>query len=164
MEQVSALCLLARKALGRPCGKECVDWAVSMLEQGRDGHSLAILAGMAPPFNHFELARLRDVALQEVDVPVLGKKEAVLAYAAELLRTALASQADLGKCLSVVANLSIEMDYPRELYDFYLLHFAYEDLQESENQWHWEGGTRENIVSIIRRHIEDFLGTGDENH
>jgi hypothetical protein len=60
--------LLASKALRRPCGQECVDWAVSMLEQGFDGRYLGILAGLTPPFNPFDLADLRDRALKELGI------------------------------------------------------------------------------------------------
>ena len=59
--------------------------------------------------------------------------------------------------LTIIKDLCIARDYQRDIYDFYLLYFAYTDLQESEVQWYWEGATRENIASIVRDRAEVFL-------
>jgi len=149
--------ILADKALQETCGQECVDWAISMLEQGRDGHYLTMLAGMSPPFNHFEVADYRDRALRELGIIEISDSAAVTTYAAEQLRLALAGEADLIATLSVIKDLCIARDYQSDIYDFYTLYFAYTDLQESNFQWYWQGATRENIVSIIRNRAEAFL-------
>lgn len=49
--------ILARRRLDRECGQECVDWAIGMLEHGYgyDSKSLRALAGLTPPFHHFEM-------------------------------------------------------------------------------------------------------------
>jgi hypothetical protein len=157
MATITTARILAEKALQATCGQECVDWAVSMLEQGRDGHYLTMLAGMSPPLNHFEVADYRDRSLRELGIANISDSEAVAAYSAEHLRLALAGEVDLISTLSVIKDLCIAHDYQRDIYDFYTLYFAYTDLQESDFQWYWEGATRENIVSIIRRRAEVFL-------
>ena len=53
---VSTTQILAKRALRRLCGEDCVEWAVGMLERGYDSRTLRIPAGTTPPFNHFELA------------------------------------------------------------------------------------------------------------
>ena len=47
---------LAEKSLQVTCGQQCVDWAIGMLATRENRHFLLRLAGMLPPFNHFELA------------------------------------------------------------------------------------------------------------
>lgn len=140
-----------------PYGHNCVDWAISILEQGRDGRYLAMLAGISPPFNHFEIADYLDYSLRELGLTGISDSAAVTTYAAEQLRLTLAGEADLTSTLGIIKDLYVARDFQRELYDFYLLYFAYTDLQESEVQWYWEGATRENIVSIIRDRAKAFL-------
>jgi hypothetical protein len=57
---VSTTRLLALKALNRSCGEECVTWAIGQIERGKTERHVLMLAGMCPPFHHFEMAALRD--------------------------------------------------------------------------------------------------------
>jgi hypothetical protein len=157
MATITTARILADKALQETCGQECADWAVSMLEQGNDGHYLAILAGTSPPFHHFEIADYRDRALRELGIPDISHSAAVTAYSAERLRLALGGEADLFATLALIKDLCVARDYQPDIYDFYLLYFAYADLEDSEVQWYWEDATRENIVSIIRDRAESFI-------
>ena len=157
MTKVTTAHILADKALEQSCGQQCVDWAITMLEEGRDGHYLTMLAGMLPPYNHFELADLRDRSLRELGISNLDDSVAVCTFAAERLRLALADEADLIEAVGAVKDLCIAQNYPKELYDFYLLYWAYSDLRDSECQWYWQGATRENIDALIRQRVEQFL-------
>ena len=157
MATITTARILADKALQETCGQECVDWAISMLEQGRDGHHLTMLAGMSPPFNHFELADYRDRSLRELGITDITDSAAITTYAAERLRLALAGKADLASTLRTIKDLYVGADYLRDLRDFYLLYFAYTDLQESEFQWYWPDANRENITSLIHDRAEAFL-------
>ena len=151
MNHVSTARILADKALQTPCGEECVQWAGSMLEQGHDGRNLVFLAGMTPPFNHFELADLRDRALVEIGVSAISESAAVRKYAAEALQRALAGETDLVKTLRALKNLCIAHDYHPDLYDLYLLYFAYMDLLDSEEQFYWPTATRDNILTVLEQ-------------
>jgi hypothetical protein len=133
-----------------------------MLEKGSSGNYLQMLASLTEPFNHFEVAEYRDRSLGELGVAELDDEEAVTLYAAEQLRLAVESKQDLLLTLKTVKNLSVALDNPKKLYDFYLLYFAYAHLLESEVQWYWEGADRSNIQAIIRERINVFLLlTGD---
>jgi hypothetical protein len=120
--RVSTAEILAARALEHPCGQECVDWAVTMLIEGRDAPHLRMLAGQERPYNHFELANLRDRALDELGEGRGFRDQAVRLYARERLQAAIAGHADLPTEVAVVAQLCIENDYARDLFDFYLLH------------------------------------------
>lgn len=43
--------VLSRDALRESCGKQCVDWAIRMLEEGHSGVYLQILASLAAPLD-----------------------------------------------------------------------------------------------------------------
>jgi len=157
MPSVSTTEILARRALQRPCGQDCVDWAIGMLERGYSSRNLLMLAGMSEPLNHFELAEMRDRALAETNPPEVALEDPLGAFAAELLGAALRGERPLLDAVGQIKDLSIELGYPRELNDFYLLYFAWEDLRQSDQQWYWDGATRENIEALIREHAEKFV-------
>lgn len=148
--------ILARRALEKACGGECVEWAITMLEQGYDSRSLRILASSDPPFNHFELAELRERALEDVGAPI-ESEHALTTFAADILRAGLAGERRLWEAVVHVKDLCIDADYARELYPFYLLAFAAEDLEHEPVQWYWEGASRSNIDQIIREQARIFV-------
>ena len=157
MTSVSTARILADKALQVTCGQQCVDWAITMLEEGKDGETLKMLAAQLPPYNHFQLASLRDRALSEQGISNLDGEVAVSTFVVEQLRIALAGEADLIETLGAVKDLCIARNYAKELYDFYLLYWAYCDLRDYRNQYYWPDATRENIDALIRQRAEDFV-------
>lgn len=128
-----------------------------MLERGHETHYLLRLAAMIPPYNHFEIADLRDRSLRELGIAEMGPFEAVLSYARELLRAALADQGNIADAFADVAQLYIGNGYQKELADFYLLYNAYDDLKSQEVQWYWEGATIENINALMRDRAQQFV-------
>src|SRR5215475_1163705 len=102
---ISTARILADKVQQNTCGQQCVDWALGMLEAGHDGQYLQRLAAMSPPYNHFELAALRDHALAEQDIAEIQHDEAIVQYAKELLRNALAKGEGLANAVAEVARL-----------------------------------------------------------
>jgi hypothetical protein len=157
MKTVTTAEILARKALERPCGAECVSWAIEQIEAGQDSKSLYVLAGLSGPLNHFEVAQLRDRVLAELDIPEDVQADPISAYVGELVQSALRSDRSLREVFSEITTLSIELGYPSELQAFYNLHFAAEDLSYSEDQWYWIGATRENIDRVMLEQAESFV-------
>jgi hypothetical protein len=161
MAKVTTAHVLADKALKRICGQQCVDWAITMLEEGRDGHYLTMLAGQLPLFNPFVMEDLRDRALVELGIPDMDASRAVRTFAVERFRQALRGEADLVETLALVSDLCIKQDYSPVLYDFYLLKNAYDDLPQGF-QYYWPDATAENIVSLIRQRAQQFVNESPE--
>lgn len=159
MPPPTTLLILTNKALNRPCGRECADWAMAMLMEGHEGKNLATLASMRRFDNPFEMATLRDRALREVGAEELEGKDVVVLHARELFRAALDDTTALLIALREVFQLCIDTDYHDDLYDFYNLYFAYGDLQMTAVPFpeYWPGATRENIVDIIRDEARRFV-------
>jgi len=55
--------------------------------------------------------------------------------------------------LHVLRDTCIARGY-KELYEFYMLSFAYERLQAGEGQLYWPDATLENIFAIVRNEAE----------
>jgi hypothetical protein len=154
---VTTVQLLADKALQGTAGHQCVDWAIGMLERGYEGNYLLRLAGMLPPYNHFEISDLRDRALNELCIDDVNKDLALQNYATEVLTDAIRGRRSMISAIEIVKELCIANDYQRELMDFYLLYFAYTDLQESDVQWYWPDATRQNINEVVRERAVAFV-------
>ena len=157
MTQVTTARILARRATLAECGQECVDWAISILEQGHDGHYLRLLIGMSPPFNHFEVAGYRDGLLTELGLANISTDDGVSRYSAEVLQETLTGKRCLIEALHEVSDLCISTQYQHDIFDFYLLYWAWMDLKEDTFQWYWRGANRENIDSIIRDRMQAYL-------
>jgi hypothetical protein len=157
MRKVSTAQILAEKSLGTTSVSACVEWAVGMLEEGYVGDNLQQLAGQLPPFNYFEIVALRERTLIEQNVAELDKSDAVIAYACELACRLLDDDMRIHEDLAPLHRLCIENDYDDRLMPFYLLYYAWEDLQSSDVQWYWDGATKRNINRIIRKVAQDFL-------
>jgi hypothetical protein len=157
MPSVTTVRILADKALQESCGQQCVDWAIGLLELGHDSPSLLQLAGMLPPYNHFEIAALRDRTMEELTIEDVAKSEAIRGYVVEVLRSALDGDLHLIEALKIVTVLCIADGYRTDLMEFYCLYYAHLDLQHGNMQWYWDGATRDNIDKIIRECAQAFL-------
>ncbi|OIN57034.1 hypothetical protein [Arsenicibacter rosenii] len=148
--------ILAFKALNRDIEKTWIDWAVDMLMAGFDTENLAILAGEFEPYNQFQLQDLTSKILDELRLDYSDKNQTIKKYACYLIDKSLEGELDNAKVLDKLKDICIELDYEKYLYDFYLLYFAKDDLSYSENQWYWDGATRENIDEIITDYFKNW--------
>lgn len=150
--------ILAWRVLNRPIDQTWIDWAVSMLQTGHDSLHLAILAGEMEPFNQFEMVALVDKTLAELGYDWSDKETVFKDYVADLLQRMLAQQITSEDALTGLMELFIARGCsPDDLYEFYLLYFAQDDLRESEITWHWPDATRDNIDTIVRQHAAEWL-------
>jgi hypothetical protein len=141
--------ILAFKVLNRDVDKTWVDWAVDMLMAGFDTEYLTILAGESEPFNQFQMQELVEKVLAELQLDYSDNEQTLKNYACYLIDKSLDGELDNFKVLDILKDICIELDYDKYFYDFYLLYNAKDDLSYSENQWYWDGATRENIEKII---------------
>lgn len=146
--------MLAFKALNRDIDTRWVEWAGDMLEAGYDSINLKILAGETEPFNQFELHTLTEKILSGLNLDWSNTEQTVKNYVSFLIQRTLSGEHETFITLTELKDLCIELDYPKYLYDFYLLCYAREDLDYSENQYYWEGATRENIGSLVKDCME----------
>jgi hypothetical protein len=127
---ISTARLLLDRCLQHKCGEEAVTWAQAALEEGWDSPHLRMLAGADPPFRHFELSRLRDLALDELGVGDVPLSTAVGMVAAELLRPFVAGEVG-GSALQAVADLHSEAavaGWVEELWPLYVLSHEWQDF------------------------------------
>jgi len=157
MLPVTTARILAEKALQETCGRQCVDWAIGMLELGHDSPNLLQLAGMLPPYNHFELAALRDRALQELKIQEAPPSDAIREYAVEVLRCALNGDLEVIEALDILVYLCRADGFRKDLMQFYHLSYGQVDLQDGGMQWCLDGATVEDFDEIFRVFAKEFV-------
>jgi len=157
MKVISTAAIRTARALGRVDGEQCASWATSMLERGVDTPHLRKLAGVLPPFNPFELAAIRDRALEEIGCDS-DDEPSVSEFSAELLRDGLDGSLELTDAVRQVGELCFTQDQHRaHLFDFYLLAHAHDDLAVMEVSGYWPDAMRENIGAIMRERAQQFV-------
>jgi hypothetical protein len=156
---ISTEYILVTRELNRMNSQAIVEWAIGLVQEGRSGDYLCILAFLTPPFNSHELATYRDQVLweQKLDRGDIGSEAARTSLAVELFRAALRQGEDLAFALGSVAEIYIEDGYQPNLVDFYVLHNAFKDIEAQGYQHYWEGATSENIQQIVAERVRVFL-------
>ena len=115
------------------------------------------LSSMQQPYNHFQIADLRDRAIDELGLLIGDISTNLTNYAAEILHAAILGKMPLLDALGAVKELCVANDYQSDLYDFYLLYFAKVDLQVDDYQYYWPDANRDSIDRIAQEQIQDFL-------
>jgi hypothetical protein len=59
---------------------------------------------MLPPYNHFEIAALRDKTLGELGIPDIDESEVAVLYSMELLKSALSGQEGIISAVALVSK------------------------------------------------------------
>lgn len=149
--------ILAYKLLGESVDKRWINWAYDMLCAGFETESLVILAGEVEPYNQFELQSLTNKIFNELHLTWDNTKETLINYVSYLINEALAGKLKAESVLSIIKDMYHQLDHESALQDFYMLYYAYDDLRYSDNQYYWNGATKENIYSIIRQYFEMWV-------
>ena len=142
--------ILAFKFLNRNVNNVRVNWAIEMLMAGFDSENLLYLAGENEHTNQFELQKIANKALDELNLKYSDRETVIANYVCYLLDEAITGKRSYELVLTILKNLCSELNYESSLYDFYSLYYAQDDLKYSTHQWYWENADRDNINQIIK--------------
>jgi len=142
--------ILAFKVLNRDIDKAWIEWGIDMLMVGYESEHSLILAGQSEPFDQFEMQDLAGRVLTDLQLEYSDKTRIINHYVLFFVEKSLNEEIDAFNVLNILKDICIELDYRVNLYDFYSLYYAKEDLIDSGNQWYWDSANRENIDDIIR--------------
>lgn len=154
---ISTYRVLMKKAFNEDIDEGWVDWAIEMIQAGYESDNLYILAGITRPYHQFELQRLTDKVLDDLNLDYEDKLLMIRNYIYYIISTAINEPSKYLSTLKDIKDICIALDMEQEYMDFYLLYFAKDDLNESEVQWYWDGADRTNIDRIIEEVFENYL-------
>lgn len=148
--------IIAASYSGRAIEDAAVEWAVLALTAGIDTPNVRMLASFDHPANWFEVESYFRAALAEADVPWLDREEALHAVARDTAADILSGEVDPQRGAARIARIAIDLDYPSDLMDFYVLE---DDLciqygPDRVNLDVWEAEARraaERLVSLSQR-------------
>lgn len=162
-EVISTYRILMKKAFNEDIDESWVEWALEMMEAGYESDNLYILAGITKPYNQFELQELTNKVIADLNLDTNDKSLTIRNYVYYILTTTINKPNKYLFTLREVKDICIGLDMDSEYMDFYLLYFAKDDLNESENQWYWDGADRDNIDVIIKEKFQEYIDKIDEN-
>lgn len=133
-----------------------VQWAIDMLEAGYDTEHLRILAGETPPYNCWYTGPLTDNVFNELGINLADKQVITHNYICYVLLEAITGKKNAIKALEILQQLFID-DIAEDLYDFYRLYWAWQDLEYDVNQHYWPGATEKNIEYLTLDYFKQWL-------
>lgn len=137
---------------------EMIDWACEMLELGYDSEHLLILARVQKPSTVYEVKDYLKKAIEELGLKIKTGEEALISFASYYIKK-ISNQENIRQSLAIIKDFCIANDYDSIVYDFYNLHWAWEDIDYDDGYptGHWNGGTKSNIKSITLNVAKEWL-------
>ena len=130
-------------------GDDCVDWAIEMLQFGHETSSLLILAGLTKPTNQFGVRDYLKRTLSELKLDEKTGDDATLSYSSYYI-TKISRGEEVKRNLGIVYEFCLARNYEKIIYDFYLLYWAWGDLDYgNEYQEYWPDANKNNIEQIV---------------
>lgn len=128
---------------------ECVDWAFEMVNIGYESPTLLMLAGFSKPTNYFQTIGYLEECMKELELEAKTGDQAIISYSSYFIRK-LAKSENVKENLTALYKFCQAKNYEKKIFDFYLLYWAWDDLDNGINPQHyWPEANPENIVQIV---------------
>ena len=128
---------------------QSIDWAVEMLSLGYETPSLLILAGISKPANFFETEKYLLSSFNELVIVLPEEHEAIAGYCRTFIEK-MAKSINVKSNLKALYKTGLAFDYEKPIFDFYLLYWAWGDLDYGETyQDYVPEATKDNIEKIV---------------
>jgi hypothetical protein len=148
--------ILAYKAIKDFNTDECIDWAIKLLELGYETPSLLILAGLDRPTNYFEAINYLEKTLKELDIKPKENEDAIISYCYFYIKQ-ISNRINVKNNLAIVCKFCSDYDYEKNIYNFYLLNWAWDDFNYSDTTHYWNGATKDNIEDLVIQISKDWI-------
>ena len=144
---------------------ECIDWAIEMLELGYETPNLLMLAGCDKTTSYFEVKPYLENATKELGLKMKNGDDGVISYASYFIKE-ISEGRKVRLNLAELYKFCQQRDYEGIIYDFYLLHWAWDQIDyDVTNQNHyWEGTNKENIEQTAVKVANDWLNENKKHY
>lgn len=134
-----------------------VNWALDMMTLGYESDALYILAGLAKPAMYYEAIKYAKEAFKELDIDIKEGEDAILSYSSYFIKKISVGE-DVKVNLIRVFRYCYSHCYERRVYDFYLLRWAWDDLDYgNEHQDYWPEANGSNIEAVVIKQAKKWL-------
>ena len=159
MERISELTyqILAYSELTEVNSNEAIDWASEMISLGYESPHLFMLASFTKPTNYFEVIDYVKKSVAELGFEMKEGRAALMSYATYYV-IQISKETIIRSNLDILYRLYQQTDEEHSLHVFYLLSWAWDDLDYDPNYTHyWEGATRYNIAATVIKEAKKWL-------
>lgn len=144
---------------------ESIDWAIEMMELGYESPTLHMLAGFTKPTNYFEVIDYVTDTVKELGLEMKKGDDAILSYASYYVHQ-IASGQRVRENLTELYKFCQMRDYEDLVYDFYLLYWAWDDLDYEDTEYnnYWNGATRKNIEQVVIDEAKKWVKINEKHY
>lgn len=136
---------------------DAVDWACDMLVAGFESENLLMLAAITKPTDNFECEKYLVAALSELGLPIFEGEKAIIASIWHRIKK-ISLREDVWSSLSEIYLLLKRVGPDDIFYDFTLLYWAKEELNDMGCQFYWDREmTRENAEDIVVDYTKKWM-------
>ena len=130
--------------------KLVVDWAIELIQNGKESENILILASFSEPIDGYEISPYVTTVLDELGLEELEYKGAIIAKANFHINNILKG-ISIRKNLDNLMQLCINNGYDSDLMNFYLIYYAWDQLESIGENYYFEGVTLENIEETLKK-------------
>ena len=133
-----------------------VDWAVQLIDSGIESESVYMLASFTKPVDSGEIAPYISAVLRELNISEKTGDEGILSKLSYYLSEIVCGRKTRMN-LADVYRIALDRDCAFELEPFYMLYYAWDELDEIGANYYYEGATKENIESILKKEAKKWM-------
>jgi len=137
---------------------KAVDWAIELIQQGKETDNVLILASFSEPIDRFEISPYVTSVLNDFGLEELDYRSAVIAEIHYRLNEIL-NDRQIRKNLQSLYQLCVDNDYELGLMNFYLIYHGWDELEEIGVNYYFEGGDLDNIEEVLKNEARKWIQT-----
>ncbi|WP_107040396.1 hypothetical protein [Brumimicrobium mesophilum] len=136
--------------------KIAVDWAIDLIQVGKETENILMLASFSEPIEKWEISPYVTAVLDELGLHELECDDAIIAQTHFILLKIL-KDIDVRKSLRQLYQVCINNDMDNRIMTFYLLYHAWDSLEEIGDNYYYDGATLENIERILKKEARKWI-------
>jgi len=133
-----------------------VDWAISLIQEGKETPNIVMLASFGAPIDSLEIRPYVSAVLKDFGLEELEGDEAVLSvihyYTFEIWQGRFTR-----KNLRQLHELYLQYNRNFDLVPFYLLYYSWNALEAREENYYYDGATLDNIEALLKTVAQKWL-------
>jgi hypothetical protein len=133
-----------------------VNWALDLVQQGKETENILILASFSEPIDKYEITPHITRVLNELGLEELTYDNPVQAQTHYHLMEILSDQA-IRINLSHIYHLFLRNNHPGELLKFYLFYHAWDELDNLGVNFYFPGADKDNIQEVLKQEATKWI-------
>lgn len=129
--------------------KMAVDWAIELVQEGKETDNILMLASFSEPIEKYEIRPYITAVLNDFGLEELKCDDALIAQTHFLLIKILRNET-IRENLQSLSQVCINNNYDNRIMDFYLLYHGWWELEDIGANYYYEGADLNNIESILK--------------